>query len=61
MSYERGGYVPSEPTRIVNRHPWKCEPIVPLKPTPEQIEHAASIVAFQEEIDLIDTSALDEM
>jgi hypothetical protein len=41
-------------------HPWKTEFIVPLKPTPEQVAYVATVMAFQSQIDLIDTSWLDE-
>lgn len=41
-------------------HPWKTEFIVPLRPTPEQLAYVATVKAFQDEIDLIDTSWLDE-
>jgi hypothetical protein len=41
-------------------HPWKTEFIVPLKATPEQVAYVATVMAFQSQIDLIDTSWLDE-
>lgn len=42
-------------------HPWKTEFIVPLKPTPEQVAYVVTVKAFQDEIELLDTSWLDEV
>ncbi|WP_326806622.1 hypothetical protein OHB04_02200 [Streptomyces sp. NBC_01775] len=62
MDFKPGGYLPTESSwTVVNTHPWKCIPMVPLNATPEQIRRAATVLAFQDEIDLIDTSALDEL
>lgn len=61
MDFEPGGILEPGVAYWRNAHPWKCEPIIPLRPTSEQVEAAASIKAFQDEIDLIDTSALDEL
>lgn len=61
LGFNPGGLVPNGPQLGMNRHPWKCEPVLPLRPTQEQVEHAALIVAFQDEIDLIDTSWMDEL
>jgi hypothetical protein len=58
--YNPGGFVPDGPIKARFTHPWKYEPILPLRPTPEQLEQAATIKAFQDEIDLIDTSWMDE-
>lgn len=41
-------------------HPWKVEFTVPLNATPEQRAYVAKVMAFQTQIDLIDTSWLDE-
>jgi hypothetical protein len=60
-SYKNGGILAPEVTYYRNVHPWKCEVFLPLGPTPEQIRDALLIKAFQDEIDLIDTSALDEL
>ncbi|MFF3928260.1 hypothetical protein [Streptomyces hirsutus] len=61
MDFERGGILNPGVAYYRNTHPWKSETVLPLRPTPEQIEQAALVAAFQEEIDLIDTSWLDEM
>lgn len=61
MDFEPGGILNPGVTYYRNTHPWKSEVIVPLQPTPEQLDRAALIVAFQNEIELIDTSFLDEM
>ncbi|WP_194235935.1 hypothetical protein [Streptomyces acidicola] len=42
-------------------HPWKTEFIVPLQPTPEQVAYVVTIKAFQDQIELLDTSWLDEI
>jgi hypothetical protein len=60
MDFKPGGILAPAVTHYQNTHPWKSEVILPLRPTAEQLEQAATIVAFQEEIDLIDTSFLDE-
>jgi hypothetical protein len=59
--YKNGGILAPGVTYYRNVHPWKCEVFLPLRPTPEQIRDAVLITAFQDEIDLIDTSALDEL
>lgn len=59
--YKNGGILVAGVAHYRNTHPWKCDVILPLRPSPEQIRDAAVIVAFQDEIDLIDTSALDEL
>ncbi|MFG3585160.1 hypothetical protein [Streptomyces sp. NPDC047990] len=60
MDYKPGGILAPAVTYYQNTHPWKCDVVVPLKPTPEQLEQAVTIVAFQDEIDLIDTSFLED-
>ncbi|MET7687971.1 hypothetical protein ABZT06_08320 [Streptomyces sp. NPDC005483] len=59
--YKNGGILDPGAAYYRNAHPWKCEVFLPLRPTPEQIEVAVLIRAFQDDIDLIDTSALDEL
>lgn len=59
--YKNGGILVPGVAYYRNAHPWKCEVFLPLRPTPGQIMDAALIRAFQDEIDLIDTSALDEL
>jgi hypothetical protein len=61
MDFEPGGILNPGVTYYRNTHPWKSEVIVPLRPTPEQLEQAEAIVTFQREIDLLDTSFLDEL
>jgi hypothetical protein len=60
MDFKPGGALDPQPTHYRNTHPWKTEFIVPLTPTPEQIAYVATVMAFQSEIDLLDTSWLDE-
>lgn len=64
MEFKPGGWVndcaPVDMHDLGKPHPWKAEFIVPLKPTPEQIEYIARVMAFQNEIELLDTSWLDE-
>jgi hypothetical protein len=60
MDFEPGGILNPGVTYYRNRHPWKSEVIVPLRPTPEQLEQAEAIITFQREIDLLDTSFLDD-
>ncbi|WP_159062972.1 hypothetical protein [Streptomyces scabiei] len=60
-SYRNGGILSPGMACGRNTHPWKTEFIVPLKPTPEQVAHVAAVMAFQSQIDLIDTSWLDEI
>ncbi|MDH6448143.1 hypothetical protein M2155_000551 [Streptomyces sp. SAI-119] len=60
MDYENGGILAPGVTYYQNTHPWKSDVIVPLNPTPEQLEQAALIVAFQDDIEMIDTSFLED-
>lgn len=60
-SYRNGGILEPGTAFYRNDHPWKSEVFLPFRPTPEQIEFVVLIQAFQDEIDLIDTSALDEL
>lgn len=60
MDFEPGGILNPGVTYYQNTHPWKGEPILPLRPTREELEQAAAIVAFQDEIELLDTSFLDD-
>jgi hypothetical protein len=60
MDFKPGGILNPGVAYYQNTHPWKCEPIVPLQPTPEQVEAVVLIRAFQDEIDLIDTSFLED-
>jgi hypothetical protein len=60
MDFKPGGILNPGVVRYQNTHPWKCEVFLPLRPTPEQIETAVLIRAFQDEIDLIDTSFLED-
>jgi len=60
MEFKPGGILAPAVTYYQNTHPWKGEVFLPLKPTREQLEQAAVIVAFQDEIDLIDTSWLED-
>ncbi|MFD3999845.1 hypothetical protein [Streptomyces rubiginosohelvolus] len=59
--YQNGGILNPGVSRYRNTHPWKGEVFLPLHATPEQVRAAALIQAFQDEIDLIDTSALGEL
>lgn len=65
MDFNPGGLVgdcgPVDIRDLGRPHPWKTEFIVPLSPTPEQMAYVATVRAFQGEIDLIDTSWLDEV
>ncbi|WP_428956258.1 hypothetical protein [Streptomyces sp. cg35] len=65
MDFKPGGFgLPKEPVElrdIIKPHPWKGEIFVPLEATPEQRAEAVAIEAFRMEIDLLDTSALDEL
>ncbi|MFD9465311.1 hypothetical protein [Streptomyces sp. NPDC060027] len=60
MDFKPGGILAPTVTYYQNTHPWKSEVFLPLRPTPEQLVQAATIVAFQDEIDLIDTSFLED-
>lgn len=60
MDFKNGGILAPGVTYFRNTHPWKGEVFLPLRPTPEQLEQAATIVAFQDEIELIDTSFLED-
>ncbi|WP_159027532.1 MULTISPECIES: hypothetical protein [unclassified Streptomyces] len=60
MDFKPGGILTPAVTYYQNTHPWKSEVFVPLQPTAEQLRQAATIIAFQTEIDLIDTSWMDE-
>jgi len=60
MDFEPGGILNPGVTVYQNTHPWKGEVFLPLRPNPEQLEQAAMIVAFQDEIEMLDTSWLDE-
>lgn len=60
MDFKSGGILNPGVAYYQNVHPWKSEVFVPLNPTPEQLEQAAVIVAFQGEIELIDTSFLED-
>lgn len=55
-----GAIGPADIRDLSRPHPWKTEFIVPLRPTPEQVAYVVTVKAFQEEIDLLDTSWLDE-
>ncbi|MFE9398693.1 hypothetical protein [Streptomyces flavidovirens] len=57
------GSIPDGPQDIrdvATPHPWKTEFIVPLNPTPDQVIEVATVMAFQAQIELLDTSWLDE-
>lgn len=61
--FKPGGFLSDEPRDVrdlVAPHPWKSLVFVPMQPTPDQIEAADAIAAFQHEIDLLDTSWMDE-
>ncbi|WP_369167748.1 hypothetical protein AB5J49_07770 [Streptomyces sp. R28] len=60
MDFEPGGILNPGVAYYRNTHPWKSEVFLPLRPTPEQLEQAATIVAFQDEIELLDTSFLED-
>jgi hypothetical protein len=64
MDFKHGGFVgdtgPVGFGALGQPHPWKAEFIVPLNATPEQLAYVCDVMAFQSEIDLIDTSWLDE-
>jgi hypothetical protein len=60
-TYRNGGILEPRAAFYRNDHPWKSEVFLPLRPTPDQIAFAILVTAFQDEIDLIDTSALDEI
>ncbi|MYX67328.1 hypothetical protein K388_05617 [Streptomyces sp. KhCrAH-43] len=45
---------------IVEPHPWKARFFIFPSASNEQLEHVATVMAFQAEIDLLDTSWLDE-
>lgn len=64
MDFKPGGLIgdcgPIDIRDLGEPHPWKTEFIVPLRPTAKQIACVANVMAFQDEIDLIDTSWLDE-
>lgn len=60
MDFEPGGFLSPTVTHYQNPHPWKSEVWLPLRPSPGQLLYAAAIVAFQDEIELIDSSFLDD-
>lgn len=60
MDFEPGGILEPGVTYYQNTHPWKGEVFLPLRPTPEQLEAAALIKALQDDIEMLDTSWLDE-
>lgn len=59
--YRSGGILNPGVAYYRNTHPWKSEVFLPLRPTPEQLLGAVLIKAFQDEIEMIDTSFLDEL
>lgn len=61
MDFEPGGILNPGEAFYRNTHPWRSELFLPLRPNPEQIQTAALITAFQDEIEMIDTSFLDEL
>lgn len=61
--FKPGGFIPEGPRDFrdfATRHSWKDELIVPLNPTREQLAAAVAVVTFRAQIDLLDTSWLDE-
>lgn len=65
MDFKPGGYIPGEPVDLDpyayhRPHPWKAEFLVPLNATPEQRAYVDEVQKFQTEIDLIDTSFLED-
>ncbi|GAA2199966.1 hypothetical protein [Streptomyces bangladeshensis] len=63
MGFKPGGLLGAEITdlrAVMPPHPWKTTFIVPLLATPEQRAYVATVMAFQSQIDLLDTSWLDE-
>ncbi|MEV5347221.1 hypothetical protein [Streptomyces achromogenes] len=60
MDFKPGGMLAPTAMYYENTHPWKGEVWLPLRPSPQQLLHAAMIVTFQDEIELIDTSSLDD-
>ncbi|MEU3826429.1 hypothetical protein AB0F36_14090 [Streptomyces sp. NPDC029080] len=60
MDFQPGGVLSPAVAYYQTAHPWKCEAFLPFRPTLEQLEQAATIAAFHDEIDLIDTSFLED-
>jgi hypothetical protein len=60
MDFEPGGILNPGEAYYCNTHPWRGEIFLPLNPTPEQLEQAALIKAFQDDIEMLDTSFLDD-
>ncbi|MFF4090432.1 hypothetical protein ACFYY9_26650 [Streptomyces nigra] len=60
MDFEPGGILNPGEAYYRNTHPWKSEVFLPLNPTPEQLEQAARIKAFQDDIEMLDTSFLED-
>ncbi|GAA1888588.1 hypothetical protein GCM10009837_08080 [Streptomyces durmitorensis] len=65
MDFKPGGLVPDGPIELYpyayhRPHPWKAEFLVPLAATPGQVAYVLTVQAFQKEIELLDTSWLDE-
>lgn len=64
MDFKPGGLLgvsgPVDIRDLGRPHPWKTEFIVPLQATLEQRAYVAAVMEFQSEIDLLDTSWLDE-
>ncbi|WP_437051998.1 hypothetical protein [Streptomyces sp. enrichment culture] len=60
MDFKPGGILNPGEAFYQNTHPWKTEAFLPLSPTPEQLEQAALIKTFQDDIELLDTSFLDD-
>ncbi|WP_432130681.1 hypothetical protein [Streptomyces tendae] len=60
MDFKPGGILNPGEALYRNTHPWKSEVFLPLNPTPEQLEQAALIKVFQDDVEMLDTSFLDD-